>query len=79
MSLNIPKGMSIPKPTETPEQKSPVFFTLADMNYAGAIRQVLAGLPVEILINECQVSEQAGRPPEVFLKLIILGEKEGAK
>jgi hypothetical protein len=70
--------MSIPESTETPEQK-PVFLTLADGNYVGAIRQALTILPVEILVNECQVLEQVGRPPEVCLKLTILGEKEGMK
>lgn len=69
-----PKGME--PPIEAPEQKKPAPLNLADGNYAGAIRQALGILPVEIRVDKCLVLERAGRPPEVRLTLTILGEKE---
>ena len=70
----LPKGMM---PPETPERKEPVFISLADGNYVGAIRKALDVLPVEIQVDKCLVLERAKRPPQVRLTLTILGEKGG--
>lgn len=69
----LPKGMTPPAPQEAPEPPAPL--TLADGNYAGAIRLALAALPVEVRVDRCIVVERAGRPPMVSLRLTILGEK----
>ena len=70
----IPKGM---EPPETPEKKEPVFLSLADGNYVGAIRKALDVLPVEIRVDKCLVIERDGRPPQVKITLTIIGEKKG--
>lgn len=70
----LPKGME-PPVQEAPER--PASLTLADGNYGGAIRMALDALPVRVKVNRCLISEKDGRPPEVRLHLIILGEKEG--
>ncbi|HHY95485.1 MAG TPA: hypothetical protein GX513_10835 [Firmicutes bacterium] len=71
-----PKGMELPEP-EAPVTRSPVPLTLADGNYAGAIRLTLeTTLPVEVRIDRCIVVERAGCPPQVRLALTVLGEKE---
>lgn len=77
--IEIPKGME-PAITEAPPQAPvpPAPLTLADGNYAGAIRQALDILPVKIRVDRCLVLERHGRPPEVCLRLTVLGEKEDA-
>jgi len=70
----LPKGMM---PPETPEKKEPVFLSLADGNYVGAIRKALDVLPVEIQVDKCLVLERNKRPPQVKLTLTILEEKGG--
>lgn len=71
----LPKGMTPPTSQKAPESPAPL--TLADGNYAGAIRLALAALPVKVRVDRCIVVERAGRPPEVSLRLTILDEKRG--
>lgn len=75
---DLPKGME-PAVSEAPESKDPApqYLHLGDGNYAGAIRQALKILPVEVRIDRFLVLEQDGQPPRVRLSLTILGEKEG--
>lgn len=77
-SADLPKGMTPPAPTSldprAPDQSAPL--TLADGNYAGAIRHALDILPVAVRIDRLVVLERAGQPPQVRLALTILGEKE---
>jgi len=74
---DLPKGMTSPAPTSSddgaPDQPAPL--TLADGNYAGAIRQALAILPVRVRVDRLAVLERAGQPPQVRLTLTILAEK----
>ena len=73
----MPKGM-MPSPPNTeasPTRLAPL--TCAAGNYAGAIRQALSILPVEIRVDRLVVLERGGLPPQVSLKLTILGEKGG--
>lgn len=80
VSDEMPKGMappiSIEQSAKAPEIPAPL--TLADGNYAGAIRQALDILPVRIRVDRCLVLERHGRPPEVVLRLTVLGEKGDA-
>lgn len=71
----FPKGMIPTAPEKAPEPPAPL--TLADGNYAGAIRQALDILPVEVRVDRCVIVERAGRHPDVRLSLTILGEKGG--
>jgi len=70
----LPKGMELPMVRATHESR---FVTLADGNYAGAIRHALDVLPVEVRVDRLVVLERAGQPPQVRLSLTILGEKGG--
>ncbi len=70
----LPKGMTPAEPHEAPEK--PVPLTLADGNYAGAIRMALDALPVHIRVDRLLVVERAGAQPQVSLKLTIVGEKQ---
>ncbi len=73
----LPKGMTPASPnTEAPPNR-PAPLTCAAGNYAGAIRQALAILPVEIRVDRLIVVERDGLPSQVSLKLTILGEKGG--
>jgi hypothetical protein len=72
---DLPKGMEPSALTKAPEPPAPL--TLARGNYAGAIRRALDALPVEVRVDRCLVLERSGRPPEVSLRLTIIGEKEG--
>jgi len=72
---NLPKGMSMPESTETPEQK-PVFLTLMDVNYVGMIRQALANLPLELVITKCAIEESDKNPSIVHLVILVLSKKE---
>lgn len=74
--MGYPKGMVPPLPEPEPEnEKPPAPVSLAQGNYVAAIHQALSILPVEIRVEKCLVVEKAGRPPEVRLDLVILGEK----
>lgn len=72
MNGDLPKGMEIP---QVPEQKQPVPVTLARGNYVAAIYQALEILPVVVRVEECEIIERTGRPPEVKLSLLIFDEK----
>lgn len=69
----LPKGMEIPVP---PPTTSPEPITLDEANYAGEIRRVLAGLPFEARVENCEIRERRGMPPEVLLHITI-HRKEG--
>ncbi|MEX0975047.1 MAG: hypothetical protein WD024_06865 [Bacillota bacterium] len=80
MESDLPKGMEPSRPATqgAPAQKGkPASLTLADGNYAAAIRQALGILPVEVRVDRFLVLEEDGMPPRVRLSLTILGEKEG--
>lgn len=70
----LPKGMEIPQPEVLEQKTAPL--NLADVNYAGMIRQALASLPVEVQVMKCLVIEENGKFPEVQLAITVLGEKE---
>jgi hypothetical protein len=75
----LPKGMEPPEVNnEAPEkeEKKPAPVSLAQGNYIAAIHQALSILPVEVNVEKCLVVERAGRPPQVRLDLVILGEKD---
>jgi len=69
----LPKGMEIPTPPSTTPPKP---FTLDETNYAAEIRRVLAGLPFEARIENCEIRERRGASPEVLLHITI-HRKEG--
>jgi hypothetical protein len=70
---NIPKGMEL---TKAPEVKKPEPLNLELVNYVGAIRRALVGLPVEVQVMKCLVIEENGKFPEVQLIITVLGEKK---
>ncbi len=72
---DLPKGMQIERP-EAPA-RPPAPLTLAEGNYAGAIRTMLRHLPVNVRVDRLVAIERDGLPPVVNLTLTILGEKEG--
>ncbi len=72
MNNGLPKGMMPPMQNN---KEHPTPLTLADGNYAAAIRQALSILPVVIRVDRCLILEQDGKTPEVRLTLTILEEK----
>ncbi|MFO7275131.1 hypothetical protein [Thermaerobacter composti] len=62
----LPKGM---EPPPVPSGQEPL--TLAEMNYAGMIREALATLPFGVKLHSCEVRERAGTDPEVLLHLTV--------
>lgn len=75
--MGLPKGMEPPLPERDPEKENPpVPVSLAKGNYVAAIHQALSILPVEIKVEKCLVVERVGKPPEVRLDLVIVGEKD---
>lgn len=76
-SGELPKGMTIPEAeSEASEIKQPVPLHLGRGNYVAAIYQALGILPVEIIVDECIITERHGQEPEVRLVLRIIGDKE---
>lgn len=62
----LPKGMEPPAPEPKAEP-----LTLAEVNYAGAIREALARLPFRVRVRTCEIREQDGAPPEMLLHLTV--------
>lgn len=69
----LPKGM---EPPQAPPDPGPL--TLAEINYAGMIREALAILPFVVKVEDCSVREHGGAPPEVRLRLTVHRREEGA-
>jgi len=69
----LPKGMDPQAPRLKPEP-----LTLAEVNYAGAIREALAGLPIRVRVLSCEIRERAGAPPEVLLHLTVDRKEDDA-
>lgn len=67
----LPKGM---EPPSAPPEQEPL--TLAEVNYAGMIREALATLPFGVKLHSCEVRERAGTDPEVVLHLTIHRREE---
>lgn len=74
---SLPKGMQPGSSDNEAPPTRPAPLTCAAGNYAGAIRQALSVLPVEIHVDRLIMVERDGLPSQVSLKLTILGEKGG--
>lgn len=62
----LPKGMQPPALEPKPEP-----LTLAELNYAGMIREALAALPFVVEVEDCNIRERGGAPPEILLRLTV--------
>lgn len=70
----LPKGMEISEPLiAVAPQPNPI--SLSNINYAALIYHALSHLPVTLQIQQCNIAERIGEPPEVQLIIKILDSK----